>query len=132
MTDRPFPQITPSSRSFRPGKPPETMFQSQNGSTVLVQFGGKFVDSQLELEFRNISDQQAQTILEHYESVVGEDYVVFNKYRGLGGMAKTLRESIQKGDDLLRYRYKEPPSLQSVYPGVSTIRCSFVGLLYGA
>ena len=131
-TSRPFPEITPSSRSYRPGKQPETMFESQNGSTVLVQFGGRFVNSELELEFRNISDEDARIILNHYESVVGDDYVIFNQQRGLGGMAKTLRDNMQKGNDLLRYRYKEPPSLQSVYPGVSTIRCSFVGLLYGA
>ena len=132
MQQRKFPELTPTSRSYRPGRQPETVFESQNGSTVLVQFGGRFVNSEIDLEFRNISDQDARLILVHYESVQEDDYVVFTDNRGLGGMDDTLQQAMQTGQDLLRYRYKEPPELRSVFPGVSTVRCSFVGLLYGA
>ena len=131
MTSRPFPNLTPTNRSYRPGRQSETVFQGQNGSTVIVAFGGKFVNSQLELQFANISDASAQLILNHYASVIEDDYVVFNTERGLKGMSAGLIGEMQTGNDLLRYRYREPPQVQSVYPGVSTVRCSFIGLLYG-
>ena len=131
MVQRDFPQLTPTSRSYRPGRKPETVFESQNGSTVLVQFGGSFVNAEIDLEFRNISDADARLILVHYDSVQDDDYVVFSDTRGLGGMGATLQQAIQTGQELLRYRYKAPPQLQSVYPGISTVRCSFIGLLYG-
>ena len=132
MVQRKFPELTPTSRSYTPGRQSETVFQSQNGASVLVQFGGRFVNSQMELIFANINDQDAKAILAHYESVLDDDYVTFSDTRGLGGMNATLQAGIQTGKELLRYRYSNPPQLTSVYPGVSTVKCSFVGLLYGA
>ena len=41
-----FPQLTPSSRSYKPGKVPETVFASQNGSTTFVQFGNQLSSMQ--------------------------------------------------------------------------------------
>lgn len=131
MEQRDFPQITPTSRSYRPGKQPETIFQSQNGATSIVAFGGKFVNAELDLEFKNIPDSTAQLILIHYESVKADDYVAFDSTRGLGGISSTLQDAMQTGNELLRYRYKEPPRIESVYPGVSTVRCAFIGILYG-
>lgn len=129
---RPFPEITPSGRSYRPGRVPETVFTSQNGSTTFVQFGGAFVNAELDLEFRNISDASAAEILEHYASVIGDDWVSFNNLRGLGGMDRPLLDQVENGRELLRYRYDGPPQISSVFPGVSTVRCAFIGYLYGA
>ena len=131
MASREFPQITPSSRTYRPGRQPETVFQAQNGATTVIAFGSRFVDAELDMEFRNITDEVANQILEHYQTVRGDDYVVFGENRGLGGISENLRNSMQTGRDILRYRYKQPPEIQSVYPGVSTVRVSFIGILYG-
>ncbi len=128
MTVVTFPEITPTARRYTPGKQPETVFQSQNGSTVLVQFGGQFVNSELVLEFANISDDQALEILNHYASIKGDDSVKFKKANGLGGMEQNLINGIETGNELLRYRYKQPPVVTSVYPGISTVQCSFVGV----
>ena len=130
-TRRNFPTMVPTRRSFRPGRQSETVFQGQNGSVSIVAFGGKFVNAQLELEFANITDEKARAILNHYESVIEDDYVVFDSGKGLGGMSDGLIADMETGTELLRYRYREPPQIQSVYPGVSTVRCSFIGLLYG-
>ena len=131
MARRDFPSITPSSRSYRPGKQPETVFRAQNGASSVIAFGNRFVDAELNMEFKNISDDKANLILEHYESVRNNDSAVFSINKGLGGMSTNLRGSVQNGNGVLRYRYKEPPSVESVYPGVSTVRCVFIGLLYG-
>ena len=131
MASREFPLITPSSRTYRPGRQPETVFQAQNGATTVIAFGSRFVDAELDMEFRNITDEVANRILVHYHEVRGDDYVVFGDRRGLGGISENLRNNMQTGRDVLRYRYKQPPEIQSVYPGVSTVRVSFIGILYG-
>ena len=123
--------ITPTSRRFTAGRRPETRFESQNGSTVFVAFGNRQVNATLELTFANIPDGEAAQILDHYQSVLIDDFVVFTGSRGLGGMSETLRNTIPRGNEALRYRYTEPPELTSVYPGVSTVVCRFTGYLFG-
>lgn len=127
-----FPQIQPSSRSYQPGERPRTVFQSQNGSTTLVEFGSQQVDAQLQLQFRNITDDKAAEIINHYNSIVEDEWVRFDGARGMGGMDTSLYNAVQKGDDKLRWRYDGPPQISSVYPGVSTVACSFIGYFYGA
>ena len=131
MATRLFPEITPSSRSYTPGRVPETVFEAQNGATTFVQFGNIFVNAELSLEFKNISDSQASEILQHYLSVVGDDYVQFSNTRALAGMQAALREQVEKGTGAIKWRYDAPPEISSVYPGISTVRCSFIGYLFG-
>ena len=132
MAVRRFPSLTPTGRKYIPGRLPETRFQSQNGATTFVQFGGYFVNAKLELTFQNIRDEDAQAILVHYGSVVGDDHVTFDIGHGLDGMKDGLRNAIENGKGTLRYRYDGPPEVVSVYPGVSSVSCSFIGYLYGA
>ena len=134
MATRQFPvSIPPTSRSFRPGKLPETKFQALNGAVSFVQYGQNFVDAELTLNFANINDDKVLEILQHYSSVVGDDHVAFGPGRGFQGMASDLiNNGIESGRDLLRWRYKEPPQVQSVYPGISSVQLQFVGVLYGA
>ena len=129
----PFPDyIIPTSRTYKPGKFPETRFEARNGSTSFVQYGQNFVDAELTLNFANINDGQVLEILQHYSSVVGDDYVRFGRAKGFQGMGIDLFENgIESGDDLLRWRYKEPPQVQSVYPGISSVQLQFIGVLYG-
>ena len=105
MTARPFPQLTPTARSYKPGRIPETVFTSQNGSTTFVQFGGAFVNAELSLTFANISDQDAADILQHYSSVVGDDRVTFGDNKGLGGMGAKLQGKLEDGTGLLTLRF---------------------------
>ena len=131
MATRVFPQIQPSARSYTPGKIPETVFEAQNGSTSFVQFGSVFVNASLQLQFENIDDSRASEILQHYLSVVEGDYVEFGGTNGLGGIDSTLRSQIEKGTGTLKWRYENPPEIRSVYPGISTVSCSFIGYLFG-
>lgn len=129
-----FPaDIFPTSRSYRPGRKPETVFQAQNGATTFIQYGRNYVNAELSLEFANISDDIATQILQHYESMQGDDYVYFDNQRGFQGMnVHTLQVVVQNGNQVLRWRYAEPPEVRSVYPGISTVRTQFIGYLYGA
>jgi len=132
MAVRRFPGLTPTSRRFKPGRLRETRFEAQNGATTFILFGGVFVNAELDLVFQNIKDDDARQILAHYRSVVGDDYVTFDKDHGLGGMADALITQVDTGSTELRYRYDGPPELESVYPGVSSVSCRFIGYLYGA
>ena len=133
MAKKDFPEYTPTRRSYRPGRQRTTLFESQDGATTRVEFGGRFVNSELQLEFANVPDATATQILTHYQNCTGDDYVAFANSAGLGGMDKSLRDAMEKGQtsETLRYRYAEPPEIISVYPGISTIRCKFIGYLRG-
>lgn len=132
MANIPFPQIQPSGRTYSPGRLPETRFQAQNGATTFVQFGNTFVNAELSLEFRNISDSEAGEILDHYHSVKEDDNVSFGADRAFGGYNDAFREKLENGRSTLRWRYDGPPSIVSVYPGVSSVSCQFIGYFFGA
>ena len=132
-TIRAFPSnIVPTGRSYRPGKRPETVFEAQNGAVSLIQYGQQFVNAELTLAFANINDEEATDLLNHYASVVDDDYVVFSNSNGWQGIGIDLQRVMQNGQGVLRWRYKEPPQVQSIYPGISTVQLQFIGLLYGA
>ena len=97
-----------------------------------MQFGGALVNAELTLTFANINDSDAADILAHYNSMTGDDNVLFGDTRGLGGMSTRLQNQMETGRELLKFRYDGPPEITSVYPGISTVTCSFIGYLYGA
>lgn len=126
-----FPSLKPSSRSYDPGTYPQTEFQAQNGAKTIVRYGNRRVDSKLQLSFQNISDADAASILANYEAVNADwNYVSFTKDDGAAGagtsLAAYLRES---GGSGLKWRYDGPPQITSAYPGLSTVSCTFVGVL---
>ena len=97
MAGIPFPELTPTRRSYSPGRLPETLFKSQNGATSFIQFGGAFVDARLELQFINLLDDDAALILVHYASITEDDHAVFGERRGLGGMSQNMLAQVERG-----------------------------------
>ena len=138
-----FPPIKPSSRTYSPGKYPQTEFVAQNGAKTILRYGDKQVDAKLTLNFTNILDSQAFEILENYRQVNSEyNFVSFNKDSGLagiGGDGHTMRDGLLGNlasyvDAVplgLRYRYDGPPTVTSVGPNRSNVQCKFVACLDG-
>lgn len=126
-----FPNLKPSSRSYDPGSYPQTEFKAQNGAKTIIRYGNRRVDSRLELSFNNISDADAASILANYEAVNADwDYVRFTDDNGAAGAGTSLAAYLKEsGGSGLRWRYDRPPQIRSVYPGLSTVRCTFVGVL---
>ena len=62
-----------------------------------MQFGGALVNSKLTLTFANISDSDAADILAHYNSMTGDDNVLFGDNKGLGGMSTRLQNQMETG-----------------------------------
>lgn len=128
-----FPSnIPPTSRTYKPGKIRETVFQSLNGAKSIVTYGQHFVDAELSLTFANINDNEVNLIIQHYDRVKVGDFVVFGLNKGFQGMTPALIEYLQTGTQLLRWRYADAPQIQSVYPGLSTVQAQFIGILNGA
>ena len=140
-----FPRgISPSRRSYKIPEFPIKEFQGLNGAVTAIQYGKKPADSELVLEFTNISDDKAFEIFQHYQTVQGgrnsengrRYWVNLSKEFTIGPMAGVLNESLagvmteKQGNR--RYRYAEPPVITSVFPGVSSVTVKFRGYLDGA
>jgi len=131
-----FPSITPSSRSYSPGEYPETEFLALNGARSIVRFGANQVGHRLQLTFRNISDAEALQIVQHYATVNGDytnaTFIISNTSGPMAGVTSTgLAQEMSQQGTATKWRYSNPPSVQSVYPGVSTVTCTFIGYLEG-
>ena len=72
-----------------PGAFPRTRFESQDGVTTFIQYGNRRVNATLQLEFRNISDDQVQSIINTYDTVMSgeERKVSFTGTAVFGGIA---------------------------------------------
>ena len=137
-----FPTIKPSSRTFTPGRYPQTEFVAQNGAKTVIRYGNKQVDAKLTLGFTNITDSEANQILNLYETVNSVyDYINFSGNDGLTGITPppTTDSSLfdkfgardQSDNTLLRYRFDGPPTVTSVRPDRSNVQCKFVACLDG-
>jgi hypothetical protein len=137
-------KFTPTSRSYKPGKYPQSQFQATNGATTVVQYGSQCYNSELSMTFANIRDERAAELMDLYYEVNGKwDYLVIEGIEGEAGVDNDpfgaaagikdldLRDQIREKDRILKYRFKEPPTLTSVIPGVSTVSMTLVGYLDG-
>jgi hypothetical protein len=128
-----FPSgLKPTSRSYRPGKFPQIQFEALNGATTAIRYGQKAFNAQLTLTFANINDTDAAEIVNHYEERMATfSNVTFSGNDGLAGLGSTLSTQISESGSGLKWRYAEPPQVESVYPGISTVTCTFTGYLDG-
>ena len=132
-----FPSIKPTSRTYTPGRYPQVEFVAQNGAKSVLRYGDKKVDAKLTLGFTNITDSQANEILQKYEEVNSVyKFIHFPSDSSMAGIEdETLRFRFQERDTssntLLRYRFDGPPTVTSVRPGRSNVQCKFVACLDG-
>ena len=128
----PFPpSVKVSTRSYNPGTFPSTEFQSLDGTKTHIRYGNKRVNSTLQLGFVNISDADASLILDNYVSVNSDwDYVSFDNSKVTEGISSSdLKIFLNESGSSLRWRYSGPPTVTSVFPGISNVNCSFVACL---
>ncbi len=131
-TEKPFPTVKPTSRSYSPGTYPSTDFESLDGTKTHLRYGNKRVNATLQLGFSNISDADAALILDNYVQVNGDwNYVTFNRGFATSGMEPSnLRDYMREtGGSGLKWRYSGPPSVTSTFKGLSNVSCSFVACL---
>ena len=128
-------KLVPSSRTYVPGTFPRTRFESQDGVTTFIQYGNRRVNATLQLEFRNIFDNQVQEIIDTYDTVMrGEERKVsFAGTAVFGGISDSgLLTEMEKGGSDLCWLFDGPPQVQSIRPGISTVSCSLTGYVLQA
>ena len=124
-----FPNIRPTARSYKPGKYPQTFFQSINGATSVVQFGAQEFNAELTLQFSNIEDSDASQIIGTYETVNSRwDYVQF--VSGALDCTGTFMK-IRMREGTLKWRFAEPPQVTYKFRNICDVSCSFIAYLDG-
>ena len=128
----PFPALKPSSRSYQPGEFPTREFVGLNGATTQLRYSSRRSNSSLDLSFENVADSQAAAVLASYEAVTRSgDWLEFTTANAMAGAAVELQPWLAESNSGLRWRYSGPPKVTSVFPGRSSVSCSFVGQLDG-
>jgi len=129
-----FPSLRPSTREYTPGVFPQTEFTALNGAVTRIAYGNRRSQATLKLGFKCLSDPDVVKILDCYEAANGE-------WRPIVFFSNGPLKGLDDGGDLyiymrerasgLKYRFAEPPTVVSVYPGRSDVSCSFVAYLDG-
>ena len=131
-----FPNIKPTTRSFKMGDYPSKTYRSLSGTIFKRAFGNKQTGYTLNLTFRNIGDAfelrtnsgAAKEIIDHYNDVDGTFSSFTLPARVFEGMDNDFRDLIRSPSNI-KWRYAEPPQVQSVKSGVSTVTVNLVGEL---
>jgi len=132
-----FPDIKPSSRSFTPGKYPETTFESLDGTKTYLRFGNQAINATLSLSFSNINDDDASSIISAYFDSKADPTNFINLSGGNGALAgvdwvpvaSSLFQRMGMFKSPLKWRFTAPPTVTSTFDGLSNVSCSFVACL---
>ncbi|MEY2990516.1 MAG: hypothetical protein RLZZ163_1432 [Actinomycetota bacterium] len=127
-----FPNIEPTSRSFVAPKWPTTGITSQSGVTTRRLWGSRPSQAQLTLGFANITDDNAALILAAYNDAKGATTdlslpaIIFN---GASGNLTGWLNTASNGAGMKWFFSEDPPSVESVAPGRSSINIRLVAEL---
>lgn len=123
-----FPSIRPTGRSYSPGQFPTKVYRGLSGATVKRVFGNRSFGHSIDLQFENISDADTKVILDHYYGQFGS-YARFTLPDAVfSGMSTTLKGVVQTPINIL-WEYAEPPQVESVFDGRSTVTVRLIGEL---
>lgn len=123
-----FPSIRPTGRTYSPGQFPIKTYRSLAGTTVKRVFGNRAFGHSIDLEFQNVSDTVTKQILDHYYGQYGS----YNRFAlpdaVFSGMSSSLEGTVQSPSSIL-WEYAEPPQVESVFNGRSTVTVRLIGEL---
>lgn len=123
-----FPSIRPTARTYSPGQFPTKTYRGLSGATVKRIFGNRSFGHAIEMQFTNITDATTKQILDHYYGEYG-NYQRFNLPDDVfSGMSSSLKSSVQAPSNIL-WEYAEPPQVESVFNGRSTVTVRLIGEL---
>jgi len=123
-----FPSIRPTGRSYSPGQFPTKVYRGLSGATVKRVFGNRSFGHVIDLQFENISDINTKAIVDHYYGQYGS-YERFTLPDAVfSGMSTALKDAVQAPVNIL-WEYAEPPQVESVFDGRSTVTVRLIGEL---
>lgn len=129
----PFPDRTPTgrllvptTRRFTVGVYPTKTYRALDGTSYRRSFGNKPAGFGLDLTYRNITDDTAALILEHYH----ETFAGFRRFplsdALLSGMSLNLQLYVRSPFNIA-WEYSAPPEVESVYNNLSSVSVQLNG-----
>ncbi|NBU93038.1 MAG: hypothetical protein EBS18_00400 [Actinobacteria bacterium] len=122
-----FPSFAPTSRSFTPGTYPQRSYRSLSGVVTKRTFGNAPSQATLDMSFDNVADSTVAAIINHYRNQTAVNRRFQLSAITMGGMDSNLVSIANGTVDNLRFEYKDPPSVQSIRPGRSSVSVSLIG-----
>lgn len=127
-----FPSIEPTSRSFTAPRWPTSGLTTQSGVTTRRLWGSRPSQAQLQLQFSNVSDDNAALIVQAYHDAKGATTdlalpaIIFN---GASGNLTGWLNTASTGAGMRWFFAEEPPTVESVAPNRSSVRVNLVAEL---
>lgn len=124
-----YPAITPSSRKFKAPQFPVTSVVSQSGATTRRLWGSRPVQAELSMTYRNITDDQAAAIVEHYDDCKGSiTKVSLPDSTWAGASTKLLKQlRLDEYGTGIDWFFAATPTVNNIFPGVSTVQVKLIG-----
>lgn len=131
-----FPALRPTERTLNMGEVPIKTYRALNGAVVRRTFGNLRFNYELTLTFQNIKEKDVSLIWDHYHdnlnAVNGFDLPssIFTGYNTNAtiGRNEGFLSRIQ-ALTAVKWYYTQPPRIESVYLGVSTVQVQLSGNL---
>tara|TARA_A200000159_G_scaffold68719_3_gene63675 strand:+ start:19254 stop:19643 length:390 start_codon:yes stop_codon:yes gene_type:complete len=125
----PFDTLVPTSRTFSPGNYTVKTYAAINGTEHRLLYGNTRTQMTIGLTFANISDSEAASILAHFDQMAGT-FLTFYLPAGDQGAKGGWKanDEFQMNANGGGWRYDAPPTMTSVYPGISTVTVTLRGV----
>lgn len=127
-----FPSIEPTSRSFTAPRWPTSNITSQSGVTTHRLWGSRSSQAQLTLGFDNISDNNAAAIVQAYNLAKGATIDLTLPTELFAGASSTLKSWLDgsaTGAGLKWFFSENPPNIESILPGRSSVKITLIAEL---
>lgn len=131
-------QRAPTSRSFRAGKWPITTATSQSGVRSKRLWGSLASGGSLSLTYANIPDDVAEDFIDSWQQTKGgldylETTIGCNSIQStdpmFNGMSNNMKAEILNATTGARWTYAQEPIVESVAPGISTVKIELIAEL---
>lgn len=138
-----FPNLAPSKRTHTPAEYPVQTFKSEAGVEVRILYGNQPTGATLSLQYKNLSDAEAELFVEHFRSVKG----TFQTF-SLGSVAVNPGTAVDEDSAKAgwsgnpanlskdsgsftgnQWRYAKAPQLQSIKRGISSVTVDLIAVL---
>ena len=127
----------PTSRSFRAGKWPITTATSQSGVRSKRLWGNLASGGSLSLTYANIPDDVAEDFIDSWQQTKGGlNYLETTNGNGIQsadpmfeGMSADMKAEILSATTGARWTYAQEPIVESVAPGISTVKVELIAEL---
>lgn len=131
-----FPSLRPTERTLNMGQVPIREYRALNGAVVRRSFGNQRFAYQLTLSFQNTSEKNLSLIWDHYHDNrnIRDGFTlpssIFSGYKTNAqiGRDEGFLSRIQALSNI-KWHYAEPPQVESVYVGLSTVQVVLSGEL---